>query len=214
MQLNIPHLKWATSAVIFLIVLPVNPCWSLKMQWVPTSITVHIGKEANIPCNFLNTSDEKVNITWLRIQRITRKQNTTIYLTTVQQYLPDKAQMKVLKIDNVQKNDSGLYMCKVMVGNETYNSCGTYLRVKEPQFFLFFNIGEATKNRVITAEGVILLLCAIIPGTFLLYRRHRHAQGHKHFFEAYIPSGRAINNNYTSLTAVELLVIQGAHEEK
>ncbi|XP_075045806.1 B-cell antigen receptor complex-associated protein alpha chain isoform X1 [Mixophyes fleayi] len=171
MQLNIPHLKWATSAVIFLIVLPVNPCWSLKMQWVPTSITVHIGKEANIPCNFLNTSDEKVNITWLRIQRITRKQNTTIYLTTVQQYLPDKAQMKVLKIDNVQKNDSGLYMCKVMVGNETYNSCGTYLRVKEPQFFLFFNIGEATKNRVITAEGVILLLCAIIPGTFLLYRK-------------------------------------------
>ncbi|XP_063798455.1 B-cell antigen receptor complex-associated protein alpha chain isoform X3 [Pseudophryne corroboree] len=140
------------------------------MLWVPTSISVFTGMDATIQCKFQNKTNEKATIEWLLIQRVLRTNNKT-YIETEQQDLPDYAQMKELKLSNIQKSDRGLYKCKVTVKGKTYNSCGTYLRVKEPPFFIFFNIAEATKNRVITAEGVILLLCAVIPGTFLLYRK-------------------------------------------
>lgn len=32
-------------------------------------------------------------------------------------------------------------------------------------------MGEGTKNRIITAEGIILLFCAVVPGTLLLFRK-------------------------------------------
>lgn len=31
-------------------------------------------------------------------------------------------------------------------------------------------MGEGTKNNIITAEGIILLFCAVVPGTLLLFR--------------------------------------------
>lgn len=31
-------------------------------------------------------------------------------------------------------------------------------------------MGEGTKNNIITAEGIILLVCAVVPGTLLLFR--------------------------------------------
>lgn len=34
----------------------------------------------------------------------------------------------------------------------------------------FLDMGEGTKNNIITAEGIILLVCAVVPGTLLLFR--------------------------------------------
>ena len=34
----------------------------------------------------------------------------------------------------------------------------------------FLDMGEGTKNNIITAEGIILLICAVVPGTLLLFR--------------------------------------------
>lgn len=34
----------------------------------------------------------------------------------------------------------------------------------------FLDMGEGTKNRIITAEGIILLFCAVVPGTLLLFK--------------------------------------------
>ncbi|KAF6287697.1 CD79a molecule [Rhinolophus ferrumequinum] len=35
----------------------------------------------------------------------------------------------------------------------------------------FLELGEGTKNNIITAEGIILLFCAVVPGTLLLFRK-------------------------------------------
>nr|KAF6289844.1 CD79a molecule [Pipistrellus kuhlii] len=35
----------------------------------------------------------------------------------------------------------------------------------------FLDMGEDTKNNIITAEGIILLFCAVVPGTLLLFRK-------------------------------------------
>ncbi|XP_007458649.1 PREDICTED: B-cell antigen receptor complex-associated protein alpha chain isoform X2 [Lipotes vexillifer] len=42
---------------------------------------------------------------------------------------------------------------------------------KEPLPRPFLDMGEGTKNNIITAEGIILLICAVVPGTLLLFRK-------------------------------------------
>lgn len=39
-------------------------------------------------------------------------------------------------------------------------------------------MGEGTKNNIITAEGIILLVCAVVPGTLLLFRVSPPRQAH------------------------------------
>ncbi|XP_075695113.1 B-cell antigen receptor complex-associated protein alpha chain isoform X1 [Rhinoderma darwinii] len=168
MPLKAPHLIWTTPTMMFLILLPV-PSWGLEMQWVPTSVSVFLGEDTTIPCNFDREPNESVKVSWVLIYRIVNATNNMSFLQTIQKNVSHTTQN--LTIRNAKKHDSGLYRCSVTVGQETRNSCGTYLRVKEPASFLFFNVAEATKNRLITAEGIILLLCAIIPGTFLLYKK-------------------------------------------
>lgn len=43
----------------------------------------------------------------------------------------------------------------------------------EPVPRAFLDMGEDTKNNIITAEGIILLFCAVVPGTLLLFRVSR-----------------------------------------
>ncbi|XP_004408225.1 PREDICTED: B-cell antigen receptor complex-associated protein alpha chain isoform X1 [Odobenus rosmarus divergens] len=62
---------------------------------------------------------------------------------------------------------------RVIQGNATWpdifwsNSQEPYERLPRP----FLDMGEATKNNIITAEGIILLFCAVVPGTLLLFRK-------------------------------------------
>ncbi|KAM4016619.1 B-cell antigen receptor complex-associated protein alpha chain isoform 2-T2 [Anomaloglossus baeobatrachus] len=209
MSLNALRFTCTTPKVMVFILLSV-PCWGLDMQWVPTSISVFHGEDTTIPCKFLSKQNEVVSVSWVQIYRAVNETNNMSFLETMQKVLPSTE--PILTVRNAKKNDSGLYLCKVTAGSKTHKSCGTYLRVREPPVYLFFNIAEATKNRLITAEGIILLLCAIIPGTFLLYKRCHQAEAHKRLWESYSTSGKAISNDYTSLTAVELLTIQGAHK--
>ncbi|XP_040275987.1 B-cell antigen receptor complex-associated protein alpha chain isoform X2 [Bufo bufo] len=199
--MNAPHATWTAPIVTLLILLPV-PRWALEMQWVPTSISILPGEDATIPCNFHRKHNENVNISWVLIQRQVNKTDDKSFIQMVQKKLPHA--MRNLTIRNAAKTDSGIYLCRVTAGSDTKESCGTYLRVRELPVFLFFNVAEATKNRLITAEGIILLLCAIIPGTFLLYKRCHHAEAYKRMREAYSTAGKAFND-YTSLTGVELL---------
>ncbi|EPY88262.1 hypothetical protein CB1_000185024 [Camelus ferus] len=76
-----------------------------------------------------------------------------------------------LIIQQVNKSHKGIYRCEVTEGQNVQRSCGTYLRVREPLPRPFLNMGEGTKNNIITAEGIILLICAVVPGTLLLFRK-------------------------------------------
>ncbi|KAM5132205.1 B-cell antigen receptor complex-associated protein alpha chain [Mantella aurantiaca] len=166
MEFKVPHLCYAV-APLFLVAISVISSQGLEMQWVPTSITVNPGEDTEIPCNF--KSKEKVEITWFLYQQVVNRSGNEIRHFIDVQNLKDKA--KNLQLKKVQNNQSGLYVCRVAANNNSHDSCGTYLRVKDPPIYLFFNVEEATKNRVITAEGILLLFCAIIPGTFLLYKK-------------------------------------------
>ncbi|XP_056399756.1 B-cell antigen receptor complex-associated protein alpha chain isoform X3 [Hyla sarda] len=144
------------------------------MQFVPTSISVSLGEDVTIPCNFHKKPNEDVTVFWFR-DGISNETYRMVEL---------ESNTQNLTIANVNKTDRGFYQCRVNVGNRNHLSCGTYLRVKGPPLYLFFNVSEATKNRLITAEGIILLLCAIIPGTFLLYRKRLENVNSMSFKEA------------------------------
>ncbi|XP_032532952.1 B-cell antigen receptor complex-associated protein alpha chain-like [Chiroxiphia lanceolata] len=76
-----------------------------------------------------------------------------------------------LTFPKLSHNDSGLFFCRVESGGETAQSCGTFVRVLEPVPAPFLALGESTKNRILTAQGVLLLLCSAGPGLLLLLRK-------------------------------------------
>ncbi|OCT70799.1 B-cell antigen receptor complex-associated protein alpha chain isoform X2 [Xenopus laevis] len=147
-------------------------CWTLKMQWVRTSVLVSPGDNAKLLCNYDKETFEAIDVTWIQIkwcQNISGTVNITESEASMEGRI--RFSQKDLEIKNTQRNDSALYQCRVTLGDKTYKSCGTYLRVQEAETYTFFNIGEIAKNRVITVEGVLLLLCTIFPGMLLLYKK-------------------------------------------
>nr|AKR81285.1 CD79a.b [Xenopus laevis] len=147
-------------------------CWTLKMQWVPTSVLASPGDDVELQCKYEKEKSQNVDVTWIQIKWC-QNISVTVNIAESEANLTGRIQIyqEFLYINNTQKNDSALYQCKVTLGHKTYKSCGTYLRIQEAESYAFFNIGETTKNRLITVEGVLLLLCTIIPGTFLLYKK-------------------------------------------
>ncbi|XP_054435475.1 B-cell antigen receptor complex-associated protein alpha chain [Pteronotus mesoamericanus] len=134
------------------------------MDWGPPSVTVSVGDKAHLWC-LHNSLPGNLNFTWWKILQ----GNGT---------WPPRFQGKghgsrgELIFPLARKNLTGLYMCKVEINNTLIrHSCGTYLRVREPTPRPFLDMGEGTKNNIITAEGIILLFCAVVPGTLLLFRK-------------------------------------------
>lgn len=138
------------------------------MHSVP-SMTVKVGDEARIPCIDRDKETESSN------QPIT---NITWWLTLHSnhswppRYLGEgKGPKGELIIPQANKTHGGMYFCRVHQQGKMKDSCGTYLRVREPLPKPFLDMGEGTKNNIITAEGIILLFCAVVPGTLLLFRK-------------------------------------------
>ncbi|KFO33628.1 B-cell antigen receptor complex-associated protein alpha chain [Fukomys damarensis] len=134
---------------------------TLRVHSGLTSVTVSTGDEAHLQC--LNNGNNS-NITWWHILQ----GNYTGIPVLVGHTHGQRGEWV---IPNVNKSHGGMYRCRVEAGGTALHSCGTYLRVREPLPRPFLDMGEGTKNRIITAEGIILLFCAVVPGTLLLFRK-------------------------------------------
>lgn len=140
----------------------------------PTSHTATVGDRVSLECVF--EAPSKATVTW---NRVCPRKNCSASFTPVNASRNGDGDRTVKQLDNhavlifhhVDKSDAGLYFCRVEAGRATGQSCGTYLRVRNPVAVPFLNIKESTKNRIITAEGILLLLCAVGPGFFLLFRK-------------------------------------------
>ncbi|XP_078108625.1 B-cell antigen receptor complex-associated protein alpha chain [Sander vitreus] len=77
-----------------------------------------------------------------------------------------------LTFRRVQLNDSGLYQCWLNGSDFSLLSHGTYLQVYKPMEKTI-NLSESTKNKILIAEGVILLLCVLVPSVALLLQSKR-----------------------------------------
>uniref|UniRef100_A0A8C0KP57 B-cell antigen receptor complex-associated protein alpha chain n=1 Tax=Canis lupus dingo TaxID=286419 RepID=A0A8C0KP57_CANLU len=143
--------------------------------WVdggPPSMTVSLGETARLQClhNRSRLSSKLNTITWWRVL-----QGNATWPDIFLSY--GKGPNGELTINTVNKSHMGMYRCQVEEKDlnqkilSSQQSCGTYLRVRERLPRPFLDMGEGTKNNIITAEGIILLFCAVVPGTLLLFRK-------------------------------------------
>ncbi|XP_068616445.1 B-cell antigen receptor complex-associated protein alpha chain [Brachionichthys hirsutus] len=74
-----------------------------------------------------------------------------------------------LSFKSVQLNDSGLYQCFLKSNEVHLFTHGTYMQVYKP-LGKTINLSEKTKNRILAAEGILLLLFVLLPAASLLYQ--------------------------------------------
>ncbi|CAL8340343.1 B-cell antigen receptor complex-associated protein alpha chain isoform X2 [Gadus morhua] len=71
----------------------------------------------------------------------------------------------------LQTSDAGLYQC--FLNNSQHGvkvlSHGTFLQVYKPMGKIL-NLSENVKNNILTAQGILLLLCVLLPGAKLLFK--------------------------------------------
>ncbi|XP_078529111.1 B-cell antigen receptor complex-associated protein alpha chain-like [Lissotriton helveticus] len=205
---------------------------NLSVEWVPTSLQCLEGESATLKCHY---APEKagVIVTWKKLTQAARNESVVTNVTTSRNpedkfySLPGMGSAN-LTISAVEKADSGLYVCKVSMprGGKSRSSCGTYLRVLKPVPKALLQLEEGTKNTIITAEGVILLICAVVPGTILLFQKRweneRQFQIKKHLDEGenlyeglnlgecsmYEDISRGLQSTYQDVASVRLPDIQ------
>ncbi|XP_039909750.1 B-cell antigen receptor complex-associated protein alpha chain isoform X3 [Hirundo rustica] len=124
-----------------------------------------------------STSPPRLETTTSLVVNVTSTCNTSVWPQEVlvlgmgREVDQNKPGLSTLRFQHLEHNHSGLYFCRVEVGGLMAQSCGTFVRVDEPMPVPFLNLRDATKNRILTAQGVLLLLCAAGPGLLLLFRK-------------------------------------------
>lgn len=168
-----PGVLQAPPATIFLLLISAaglgtglgSKSQTLWVKWGPPSVTVLMGDKVQVPCWYNNSrSGSNQEVTWWRIFG----GNYTWPPEFIGKATGPKGELSFL---SVNRSNGGLYRCQINYDNNVLRSCGTYLRVREPTPKPFLDMGESTKNNIITAEGIILLFCAVVPGTLLLFRK-------------------------------------------
>ncbi|XP_013872710.1 B-cell antigen receptor complex-associated protein alpha chain [Austrofundulus limnaeus] len=103
---------------------------------------------------------------------VKRMPNSSVYKVNISvsehevKYDHDVKHCSTLTFKNVQLNDTGLYQCQL--GSSTFTH-GTYLQVYKLMEKMI-NLSESTKNTILTAEGILLLLCVIVPSATILFK--------------------------------------------
>ncbi|XP_038566910.1 B-cell antigen receptor complex-associated protein alpha chain [Micropterus salmoides] len=78
----------------------------------------------------------------------------------------------ILTLKSARLNDTGFYWCVLIDGSILDYTHGTYLQVYEP-LEKTISLRESTKNKILTAEGILLLLCVIVPSASLIFQSKR-----------------------------------------
>ncbi|KAK2903012.1 hypothetical protein QQF64_010103 [Cirrhinus molitorella] len=144
---------------------------SLKLEGDKPFVRVALSQKATIHCCYRWTI--KPHVTWIKtINNV----NGTAIRSLVN--LPEAEMNKPAEVINgatchslvfkeVQLSDTGLYQCKLNHSSLHIFTHGTFFQVYIP-LQKTLNLSESVKNSIITAEGVLLMLCVLIPGTMLL----------------------------------------------
>ncbi|XP_058504112.1 B-cell antigen receptor complex-associated protein alpha chain [Solea solea] len=136
-------------------------------------LSAHASQSAKLECCYITAgAADKASLTWVRTFKSGGK---TVGPLEVKQSehaaMGDSAkgdsQCGTLTLASLQLNDTGLYQC--LFRSSKILSYGTYLQVYWP-LKKIINVSESTKNKILTAEGFLLLLCMLLPTAGLLFK--------------------------------------------
>ncbi|KAL4657662.1 B-cell antigen receptor complex-associated protein alpha chain [Arapaima gigas] len=137
----------------------------------PTSLQVEVQHTATIVCCYNSTNPGLLSGTW-----IFNKGKNYVHVN-------NSGRMTTLNTDNCHKlllseatlNDTGLYRCLLKDSLEEILTPGTFLQVYSPMPKAI-NISESSKNRILVAEGILLLLCLVVPGIILIRKTYNEME--------------------------------------
>ncbi|KAM9436696.1 B-cell antigen receptor complex-associated protein alpha chain [Clarias gariepinus] len=124
----------------------------------------------------------------------------------------------ILILDDIKVNDSGLYQCSLKEKNKnsniTFYTPGTFLQVYEP-IKMILGISEASKNSIITAEGVFLLLFVLLPGTALICKSKglNELEKRKGKEEENIYEGLNLDDCNSTYHQIQRSLVQGPYQD-
>ncbi|KAM6994559.1 B-cell antigen receptor complex-associated protein alpha chain [Tautogolabrus adspersus] len=125
---------------------------------------------AALECCYTNKGNLE-SFTWVRHFQEGKKNKGPVNVTLTDFVTQDQStSCGVLNFLTVQMNDSGLYQCWLRDSKRFTH--GTYLHVYKA-LEKTINLNERTKNKILMAEGVLLLLCVILPAATLLFQSKR-----------------------------------------
>ncbi|XP_039208126.1 B-cell antigen receptor complex-associated protein alpha chain isoform X1 [Crotalus tigris] len=143
---------------------------SITMKPVDTSRIILEGSSATLECQFKAPSG--VNVFWKKSCSPNCSSSLNVSDTSHRKISTNIFQgWSKLFFHSTQRNDTGMYYCFLVADSGYGQSCGTYLWVRKPHPISFLNMRESIKNKIITVEGFLLLICAIGPGLFLLFKK-------------------------------------------
>lgn len=129
------------------------------------SLSVAVSENASLECCYKSPS-RIANVRWIRHYNKTQKE--MLNQTTYSQKDSNSGNIycSLLNFPKVQLENIGFYQC--MLNDKIYTH-GTYLRVYKPMEKTI-NLSETTKNKILIAEGFLLLLCVMLPSAILLFK--------------------------------------------
>ncbi|XP_032083090.1 B-cell antigen receptor complex-associated protein alpha chain [Thamnophis elegans] len=145
---------------------------SIIVNPVDTSQIVLEGNPATLECQFEAPPEANATVLWKKSCSPNCSLNHDVSNTTNCIVSANVLQgWSKLSFRSTQKNDTGMYYCFVVATTGHGQSCGTFLWVRRPRPVSFLNMSESIKNKIITVEGFLLLICAIGPSLFLLFKK-------------------------------------------
>ncbi|KAJ8388841.1 hypothetical protein AAFF_G00125970 [Aldrovandia affinis] len=186
-----------------------------------------VSKVAKLKCCY-KVMGYAVEPTWVITVRRRNKANHTMETTNVdidgQRVTRERANATeaglpchVLKLREVDLNDTGLYRCYINHSSlhAHIHSHGTFLQVYRPMR-KFLDISESAKNQIITAEGVLLLLCVLVPGVLILCKTKRLSEldkKRKKEEEENIYEGLNLEDCNSTYDQIQRTQVQGTYQD-
>lgn len=133
-------------------------------------LRVPVFHTAKLECCY-KTSVNSVEFTWIKCTTNKKEDLHVVELSERVNKVSDKS-CGTLIFQRVHLNDSGLYQCLLNGSGIKVFSHGTYLQVYK-LLEKTIDLKESTKNKILTAEGVLLLLCVLVPSVTLLFKSKR-----------------------------------------
>nr|AJG39040.1 B-cell antigen receptor complex-associated protein alpha chain [Lutjanus sanguineus] len=137
------------------------------------SLRVKVNDKADLSCCYRHKSQVvSLKPSWYKVSFVSNVTNSEMIMKDTdlitQEVEPEGGKIcGTLKFKSVKMEDKGLYRCSLNISNINHLSHGTYLEVYKP-LEKTINITENSKNKILTAEGILLFLCVILPAATLL----------------------------------------------
>uniref|UniRef100_H3ADD4 CD79a molecule n=1 Tax=Latimeria chalumnae TaxID=7897 RepID=H3ADD4_LATCH len=164
--------------IIIIIIIITEGYGTVEFSPTPHSVVVNVGKNATLRCEF--SGSVKVDVQW----KVWNGEQHAMNVTNTTDVRKDQSSLSIvttsnsstLHISGAMWKDSGLYKCAVSGDRLEVMNSGTLLLVYKTAPPKFLDLAEATKNNIITVEGILLIILLVIPGTVLLCKKRKQTE--------------------------------------